>query len=125
MPKKWTHTQAFAHFGTKPKNVQWSWSARNATTKIVVVTLWQDLFKTRGVYDWPAGVGQGSLGFAELMDNLAWAQTHCGGRFHVISAIAKDPAVEPRSIKECFPTGMIMRLTHLDTTTGAFSAEPV
>jgi hypothetical protein len=75
MPRNWTHTQAFAYFGTKPKNVQWSWSARNATTKIVVVTLWQDLFKDRGVYDWPAGVGQASLGFAELMDNLTWAQT--------------------------------------------------
>src|SRR5215213_6882171 len=44
MQKKWTHTAAFAHFGTKPRNVQWSWSARNEATKTVVVTLWQDEF---------------------------------------------------------------------------------
>jgi hypothetical protein len=129
MAKKWTHTAAFKHFGTKPKNIQWSWSARSPEGETVVVTLWQDKFKRRDgriVYE-RQGIFNGSPdtrpGFRELMDNLAWAQTHCHGRFRVITAIAKDVTAEPRSIRECAPTNMVMRLTHLDMTTGTFSAE--
>ena len=34
---------AFAHFGAKGKNVRWSWSAKSADGKTVVMTLWKDL----------------------------------------------------------------------------------
>jgi hypothetical protein len=128
MPKKWSHTEAFAHFGTKPKNVQWSWSARSADGNTVVVTLWQDQFEKRDghlIYARPAnelGHPDTRPGFSELMEHFAWARDRCGGRFSVIIAIAKDPNVEPRSIKECFPSKMVMRLTSLDITTGAFAA---
>jgi hypothetical protein len=57
------------------------------------------------------------------MENLAWARDNCDGLFKVIIAIAKDTRAERRSIKECFPSKMMMRLTHLDVPTAAFSAE--
>ena len=128
MPQRWTHTKAFAHFGTKPKNVQWSWSARSADGKTVVVTLWQDMFtpKDGKLYyirpGFPPEQPDTRPGFRELMENLAWARDHCDGRFKVIVAIAKDINAVPRSIKECAPTKMIMRLTDLDATNGAFTA---
>jgi hypothetical protein len=131
MAKKWTHTAAYKHFGTKPKNVQWSWSARSDDGKTVVVTLWQDRFKRRNNHlsyeslGFDPGNPDTRPGFRELMENLTWAQSHCGGQFKVITAIAKDITAEPRSIQECFPTKMVMRLTHLDVTKGAYSAEVV
>lgn len=48
MPKTWTHTTPFQHFGTSPRNVQRSLSARSVDGETVVVTLWQDQFKRRG-----------------------------------------------------------------------------
>ena len=57
------------------------------------------------------------------MENLAWAQENCDGRLRLIIAIAKDRNAEPRSIAECFPSKMVMRLTHLDVDTGAYVAE--
>jgi hypothetical protein len=128
MPKKWTHTAAFEHFGAKPRNVQWSWSARSEDEKTVVVTLWQDEFVRRDgrlVYERGGDPDNPDTrpGLRELMDNLAWARDHCDGRFRVISAVAKDRNARPRAIKECAPTKMIMRLTHLDVQLGAFTAE--
>ena len=91
---KHTHTSAFAHFGTSPRNVQWSWSARNEDTKTVVVTLWQDEFARKDgctIYERPALHRQvrSRHGYPEMMDNLTWAQAHCGGLLRVIVAIAK------------------------------------
>jgi hypothetical protein len=57
------------------------------------------------------------------MENLAWARDHCSGRFRVIIAKAKDVNADPRSIAECFPSKMVMRLLELDADTGAFLAE--
>jgi len=57
MAKRWTHSKAFAHFGTTPRNVQWSWSARNEDSRTVVVTFWQDQFSRRDdrlIYGHPA-----------------------------------------------------------------------
>jgi hypothetical protein len=128
LARKWTHTKAFEHFGTKPKNVQWSWSARNEAEKTVVVTLWQDMFSRKDgkfVYVRPGfepSEPDTRPGFRELMENLVWARDHCDGRFKVIVAIAKDRNAVPRSIRECAPTKMIMRLTHLDSDIGAFTA---
>lgn len=128
MPKKWTHTAAFAHFGTKPRNVQWSWSARNEATKTVVVTLWQDEFtRTDGklVYSRSASEGKWDSrpGFKELIDNLAWAQANCDGRVKVIVALAKNKNEDPRSIAECFPSATRMRVTHLDRADGSWTLQ--
>jgi hypothetical protein len=128
MPKKWTHTEAFSHFGTTPRNVQWSWSARSDDGQTVVVTFWQDLFSRKdGRLLYERSAPQQHLrrrpGFNELMENLAWARDHCGGRFKVIVAKAKDVKADPRSIEECFPTKMTMKLVEFDAATGAFVAE--
>jgi hypothetical protein len=129
MAKRWTHTSAFAHFGTKPHNVQWSWSARSGDGKTVVVTLWQDLFtreRHRLIYSRPGSelsAPDRRPGFRELMENLTWARDNCEGQFKIIIAIAKDVSAEPRAIAECFPSPMTMKLTHLDVSTGAFTAE--
>ena len=128
MAKKWTHTAAFAYFGAKPRNVQWSWSAKSDTGKIVV-TLWQDQF-TKGpdgilTYKREAtGANQGDarLGFHELMDNLSYAQANSQGVFNVIVAKAKDLAAHPRSIERCFPSDMVMRLVAFDSIEGTFTA---
>lgn len=124
MAKGMSHTACFAHFGTVPKNVQWSWSARNEQTKTVVVTLWQHEF-VKGVYE------RGPLdpskrirnGHVELMENLRWALNHCSGRVHVIIAIAKDRKAETKKIEECAPTKMEVYVTHLDEGSGSFRLE--
>jgi hypothetical protein len=130
MSKKWTHTQAYASFGVSPRNVQWSWSARSEDGKTVVVTLWKDkLICHNGHYKYlweklpPRS--RKNLGLEELMGNLAWARDHCDGRFSVIAAIAKDEAAYPRSIAECYPTKIVMKLASLDVDAGLFTAESV
>jgi hypothetical protein len=126
---KLSHTACFAHFGTAPRNVQWSWSARNEATRTVVVTLWQDEFKrVDGKLSYERGPAwiEGSRrrpGHSELMENLRWALDHCDGWVRVIIAIAKNKNAHPRSISECFPSKMQLRVTHLDQTTGAFAFE--
>ncbi|MER9005891.1 hypothetical protein NKI15_19865 [Mesorhizobium sp. M0862] len=130
MPKKFTHTQAFAHFETVPANVQWSWSARNEGKKIVVVTLWQDEFKK---VDGKLVYARGALwndakrrnGHNELMKNLRWALDNCEGWLKVIIAIPKDKNARPRSISECFPSQMRVRVVQLDEATGEFALEAV
>jgi hypothetical protein len=34
--------EAFAHFGAAGKNQRWSWSARSADGRTVVLTVWKD-----------------------------------------------------------------------------------
>lgn len=103
-------------------------SARTPDGKAVVATLWQDEFERRGgrlIYARSAsdyGEHDSRPGFHEMMENLTWARDHCDGLFRVIIAIAKDTTARPRSIKECFPSEMVMRLESIDTNTGAFVA---
>ncbi|HZP19693.1 MAG TPA: hypothetical protein VFB16_05735 [Bauldia sp.] len=124
---KWNHTESFKHFGTTPRNINWSWSARNEDTKTVVLTLWQDRFKKEEGKLTYIGPGldaskRTSPGLPEMIQNLVWAREHCDGKFHVISAKPKDPKAQPRSIDECFPTKMVMQLLELNEHTGAFRA---
>jgi hypothetical protein len=121
--KKYIHTSAFAHFGLKLANTYWSWSARDEEQKIVAVNLWQHEFSNGGkTYSRPP-TNDVRLGFSELMQNLKFAQDHCGGRFNVVMAYAVDTTTADIKIKECFPWKNVMQLTHLDTATGAWSAE--
>ncbi|WP_156115944.1 hypothetical protein [Bosea sp. UNC402CLCol] len=129
MAGKGTHTAAFAHFGTKPHNVQWSWSARNEATKTVVVTFFQDEFRResdRLIYERPREAAialASSPGHNELTRNLIWARDNCDGELKAIVAIAKDRTSLPRSIAECHPSKMKVRLVELDDNTGAFRVE--
>jgi hypothetical protein len=127
MPSKWTRTQAFRVYKTKPRNSSWSWSARSAET--VVVTLWKDGFsgpagkmtyERHGHGDWK---GNGSK---FLFEDLAWALAHCGGFVRVIVAV-RDRSAFPRvRMAECYPCkGLLMRVTHVDPVAGAFRLEQV
>lgn len=126
MARKGSHTAAFEHFGTTPRNAQWSWSARNEATKTVVVTLWQDEFRRendRLIYSRPHGAAlalASSLGHREMIDNLTWARDNCDGALKVIIAHAKDRTSIPRSIAECHPSKMKVRILELDDMTCAF-----
>jgi hypothetical protein len=128
MSKEWTHSGAFAHFGASPRNIQWSWSAKSADGKTVVLTLWKDKITRRDgrvLYEWGVLPDQVRRrpGFSELMENLAWARDHCNGRFRVIIAKAKDERADPRSIEECYPVKWAMKLIEFDPIAGTFTAE--
>lgn len=58
-----------------------------------------------------------------MMQNLRWAIDHCDGWLKVIIAIAKDKSAKPRSIAECAPTKMQVKVTHLNEKTGEFGLE--
>jgi len=120
-----THTAAFAFFGTKPRNVQWSWSARNEDTKVVAVTLWRHEFSKEGntqVYERGPALPhvKSRPGHTELMSNLRYALEECDGFVKVIIAVAKDPKADPKKIDRCSPTNMKVRVASLDEESGAF-----
>jgi hypothetical protein len=48
MPRKWTRRECFEHFGASCKNPQWSWSAKSADGRVVVMCMWQDEIKREG-----------------------------------------------------------------------------
>jgi hypothetical protein len=128
MPRRWTHTEAFEHFGVVPRNIQWSWSARSEERRTVVVTVWQDQFFRRNgklLCEHPPFAEQVRRrpGFGELMENLTWARDHCEGRLKVIIAKARDIGADPRSIETCFPSKMTLKLIDFDPSTGAYTAE--
>ncbi|RWQ42241.1 MAG: hypothetical protein EOS21_09555 [Mesorhizobium sp.] len=128
MAMKFNHSECFAHFGTKPKNVYWSWSARNEATKTVAVTLWQHEFvwvDRNPIYErsWLDPEARVRPGHNELMDNLRWAIDHADGRISVIIAMAKDKLAKTREIAECFPSKIVMKVTALDEATGSFRLE--
>ncbi|MDO8878105.1 MAG: hypothetical protein Q8M24_00045 [Pseudolabrys sp.] len=100
-----------------------SWSARE--DKTVVANLWQDRFERhegRFIYH-DTLTGDTRPGVRELFSNLKWEWECCDRRFNANVLIAKDRDTQSRSIKECFPGKMVMRLIHLDLESGAFFAE--
>jgi hypothetical protein len=126
VPKRWTHTACFEHFGTKPRNVNWSWSARNEETKTVAVTLWRHEFDKaddgtliyeRGPVDTTQRVRPGHT---ELMGNLRYAIDHCDGIVKIIIAVAKDPTAGTKQIASCGPTNMKVSVAELDEAAGSF-----
>ena len=129
MAREWTHTEAFAFFGTVLKNTRWSWSGRSPDGQSVAVTLWQDRFEDRGrIYrSWKTdrpGEWRSRLGFAELIENLAHAKNNLGGLVHVVLARAKDSIASPRAIAKCFPhEKLVMRVSLLDEEEGTFVLE--
>lgn len=129
MPRKWTRRECFEHFGASCKNPQWSWSAKSADGRVVVMCMWQDEIKREGdrmVYQslTPRRGEQNRPGAKERLDNLKWAREHCDGLVRVVVMRAKDTKEDPRSIAECFPHDkLVMRIIHIDEATGEFRAE--
>jgi hypothetical protein len=118
------------HFGATGKNPLWSWSARSADGKTVVITLWRDgldfgakpivydTFNRADLKTWTH-----RLGNRERIDNLTWARDHCDGLFRVVITVAEDVKANPRKIEDCYPKDdWIMQITDLDESTGEFRA---
>jgi hypothetical protein len=131
MPKHYSHSDCFAHYGVVPRNPRWSWSGRSADGRAVAVTLWQDGFEDRGrlycnsSHDRP-DEWKSRPGLVELIENLAHARAHLDGLVHVILAQPKDPNANPRSISRCFPQDKLkMKVTELDESAGSFKLERV
>jgi hypothetical protein len=123
---KMTHTKAFRTYGVKPRNANWSWSGRSADGKTVVVTLWKDEFKGLAgqmVYSRPdRGDWSDGPGFRFFMEDLSWARENCDDMVRVIVATPKDEQGQTRRIADCYPQEkLLMRVTHIDPTTGAFT----
>jgi hypothetical protein len=119
---------AYAAFGAKLKNHQWSWSAI-APNGDVILTLWQDQFNfkteppsystpSHDVMSWKDRPGN-----KERIENIKHALARNGGRIRVVIARAVDPAVDPRTILEAFPrTKMVFRIREFNEETGEFRA---
>ena len=133
MPKKWRLAEAFEHFGATGKNQRWSWSARSADGKTIVITLWKDrldysgkpivydTFKRANLHVWIDRPGN-----RERIENLIWARDRCNGLFRVVITVAEDPNAEPRKIQDCYPKDdWLMQITALDEKTGQFRAEKI
>ena len=94
------------------------------------MTIWQDeikhengkvIFAARG-----KGQAEKRLGALERILNLKWAQEHCDGRLRVVMVVAKDIKAIPREAIDWFPDEkLILKITELNETTGAFRAEQV
>ncbi|HUC62581.1 MAG TPA: hypothetical protein VMF53_11555 [Alphaproteobacteria bacterium] len=132
MAKEGTRSEAFAYFGASGKNPRWSWSARSADGKIVVLTMWQDEFRVSdGVATYRTGQSEevdwgGRAGNQERIENINSAVAHCDGKIRVVIACARDVDARVREIESCFPhEKLVMRITAFDVNTGEFSAVSV
>jgi hypothetical protein len=126
MARKTRLRDAFAYFdGAKGRSPRWSWSARSADGRTVVVLLWQrDIVKTGGKIKVHFRYQPWKLGNKELMENLAHARDHCRGLFRVVISVDKDDA--RGKIHRCWPEpGLVMKLIEMSPETGEFHAESV
>jgi hypothetical protein len=125
---KWTHRECFNHFGVSPRNVQWSWSARDGSK--VVHTLWADGFRRSGdstIYEklHKPPEGSSSAAYNELCENMLYALEHCGGMLNVIMARVKNPTVWPLKIASCWPVDWKMKIREWNPDTGYLLCEQV
>lgn len=98
------HEDAFASFGTKLRNPQWSWSARSPDGHTVAATFWQDLFDRRR-YVFPAlsAAERARPGFRELVENLTWARDRLGGQVRPVMTRAEDANAKVRKVARSWP----------------------
>ena len=129
----WTLGECFDHFGARPRNLRWGWSARNEATGTVIVTMWTDQLCRRPdgtiVYDVRARDDlewwRRRPGNRERLADLRWAEAHCGGRFRaVIVTCERTEAFIRRIVRRHVDPALVMRLTDL-AETGEFRAESV
>ena len=104
MTKSMTKTEAFARYGAKATNAQWSWSAR--AKNAVVLTMWSDKFDWDSkplTYDGSYEKGdEDQLGNKERLKDLLWARDQCEGRVAVVILKAGQPENGRRTIQDCF-----------------------
>lgn len=129
MPRIWTKTEAFAHFGAALTNARWSWSGIAPDGSVVAPVLWQDVVKGRDgqlTYfddedldaEWRRRPGH-----AERIRHLVHSRDSLDGRFRAVIARAVGVKADPLDIASCHPQeGVLWRIDHLDEATGAFRA---
>lgn len=131
MRKNWTLKDAFGHFGAVAKNPRWSWSARSADAKTVVLTWWTDETRYDGdrlIFDMVnhprLDIWRGRKGNRDRIRNLKLARDNCDGLFRIVWCKARDTKADVREATERWPDNDLrMRLTFLDENTGEFRAE--
>jgi hypothetical protein len=127
--QKWTRSEAF-RYNTEPRNPNWSWSAKSEDGQTVAITLWkEDLIGRAGdltytkteLGDWFEGPGS-----RYFFEDLDWALQNCQGIVRIILAVRDQQSTDRVRTAECYPQkNLIMRITHLDPTVGAFRLEQV
>ena len=122
---------SFAKFGVKLKNPRQSWSGRSEDGATVVITLWRPGLKGKP-FRYVSHSGDDSeitwtdtIGNRERLENLIWAEEHCGGRFRAVVVVPKDETADKWEIEDSWPIEPEMRITSLNRTNGEFTAEPV
>jgi hypothetical protein len=132
MPRTWTKTEAFGHFGTQLTNVRWSWSGVATDGGVVALVLWTDAVKPldgRIVYldeDDLDAEWRRRPGHADRVRHLLHCRDELGGRFRAVLARAADEDADPREIAACFPQQDVWwQIDELDEATGAFRAHAV
>jgi hypothetical protein len=125
--------KAFAHFGAAGKNQRWSWSARSADGRTVVLAIWKEsldytrkpiVCDTFGRPD--LNLWRDRPGNRERLGNLIHARDNCGGRFRVVIVVAEDVNARPRKIARCIAKDkLIMQITEINEQTGEFRAQSV
>lgn len=94
-------SQLFKDLKVEPRNVQWSWCAKNTTIKRAVFTLWTD--KDLGNSTWLVHDKNSPLkktnGYKDQKETIELALKEDYELYGLV-CVAKDPEAHPRSIKE-------------------------
>jgi hypothetical protein len=131
--ENWTLAQSFAFFGAVATNRVWSWSARSADEKTVVLTLWEDEITRdsgRIIYDMrnhpKRETWQKKLGNRDRTKNLALAYGNPEVTVRAVRIKAADTKARTRSIVNRYPDpALYLKITHFDPQTGEFRAEEI
>jgi hypothetical protein len=100
-----------------------------SATKTVAVCFWKDRLRNENgklayvIPETPTAGERQRPGLKQRMKDLEFARDHCGGLVHIIILIAKDVNAQTRSIADCYPTSMVMKVVELDPKTGAARLE--
>jgi hypothetical protein len=130
MSRRWSKTDAFAHYDVEMENTRWSWSGISDDGRSAVLVLWADRVRRdpsgNFIYeddkDLDAAWGR-RPGHSARVRHLIHVRDELGGRFNAIIARAEDVNASPRKIDSCYPhEGVIWTLTKFDPSSGAFAA---
>jgi len=132
VPRTWTKTDAFGHFGVMLANTRWSWSGVSRDNDVVALVLWKDAVKaSNGAFtyaddddldaEWRKRHGHG-----DRVRHLILCRDRLDGRFRAVIARAVDVDADPREIAACYPQeGVWWKIDKFDENTGAFTAHVI
>ena len=128
MGKKWTKQACFKHFGIEAKNIRWSWSGRSSDGKTVAVHV-----VAGPLHRWRSPLSPIWCHFSKELKRLSrvFRKLAMGSRQLRWSSEGDHSSSQgctgasPRSILECFPGAMRMRIVELDEAAGTFDLEVI